>query len=1612
MADREASPDDRLRGYQREMLDASLRGNTIVVMPTGSGKTLIAVARIRAELERSDSKKLVWFIANSVDLCRQQLDVLRQNLPAYATLSLTGQDGVDNWSQQHLWDAVLANIRIVVGTPAVLKDALGHGFLRMSRIALLVFDEAHHCIKNHPMNAIMKNGYHPAKSRGESVPAVLGLTASPMINPKEGGMKQLEENLDAFVVTPKQSLDELMRYVYPAHLEMLTYPASTLDEYPGSRYLCQALNWAASNYNFATDPYVLDLCKYDDDRSRRALRKVLEARKTRCSEQLRMLNRRATTLYDQLGVGSASHYVRKCVERFKKGAVHDLILPDTTMSEQQHLLHILDTLPISTEASASQVATLSEKAECLIALLASQTPDFIRKGKTVIFAKERATVGGLSHILRLSRTLAPLYSVGSFVGTSTFDRRRTIADLADPRQQTQDLVDFRKGTKNLMVATSVLEEGIDVRECNLVINFDAPDTLIGFVQRRGRARMEQSKYYVLAAEDDTKIDPSKWQNQEDRMKQEYMDALRQRVEAESLDEEAVNTRVFRVASTGAMVTFDDAKAHLNHFCSVSTLQASNYVDTRPDYFAEKTADGLKWAAKVTLPSFLHQDIRTASSRETWLSEAAAIKDAAFEAYVALYKAGLLNDNLLALVKEPVVEEGEHIDQPRLVQVADRLDPWTVLATKVAHGNSTWHSTVITFAGGEVGPVEVVLPAQLLQPAHFELYWNEQISYSVTIAATHPVTLHPAQLELLRNNTDMVMRTVHESRMPAERSTDFMLLFVKDCDDPKPAASNGSRFIPGTQLSDMDASRSRDLGLVHVKGRPGLPYRLQRFDGEKMLVTRFPKRKSFLHPVQQQQTNNIAYMTEEAYLLNECSVDLVPLRSCLHATFLPSIMHQMETRLLAQDLQATLLKGVDIKNTSLVIEAITAPSAGELSDYNRLEYLGDSILKYCASLQVVAQHPTWPERYLSLEKSRLVRNSTLCQGALRLGLDKYITTKPFAPDSNKSKWRPPYVSKLLAVERTPTRQMSSKVLADVVEALIGAAYMDGGLAKAYHCIQVFLPDETWYSASQIYKHLTPDASPASVGSLHDLERLVGHHFNNPTLLIEAITHASLPFQRTGMSYERLEFLGDAVLDLIIVPKLHTHPRKLRHYAMHSMHEALVNGLFLGYCSMRYSIPQQQNSIVKGGAGCAVQQEARDLHLHDFIRASGQLLDAKQASLEAFEKYGEPVKDALQADYEYPWPDLLAMAPQKFLSDIVESVLGAIHIDTRGDLAACEVFLENLGVMAHMRALLAGDMETMQPKERLGVAAGNQTVRYVNTTEKVDGPLVATCTVRVGDREIARSPACGSKAEAEARAALDAVRIFQVGSPHRKRRKLNEPAPIAAAKRTDCFSSASMVDHGIQEAGLAHEITPLLHHQSNYSAETVATNVAASKRRTHSGTAFMLDHGFASADPLSETTPLLHQPSSTSRVSTAGSTTFLDRQSTSDSADPPVPTDKPRCASVLVPLLGSYQHETPVVADPNYPHLTGNAAWLQEHFDRLKWNPDEEEDRYRWTVGQVVARVWMGIPDSYDVARERNDECSSPESLYDLDISLVAEADDIEIPDQEIEADSEGGNGMLT
>ena len=277
-------PSIKLRSYQEEMLESCVKHNVIIVMDTGSGKTHVAIRRVAEELKYKTSAiscnaKIVWFMCPSVALCMQQYQVLAEQLPGYLIKTLTGNDGVDRWTTQVLWDGFLKNVRVVVCTPKVLEDALTHGFVKIPDISLLVFDEAHRCIKDAPMNVIMRDFYHPVKAKGtEGLPHVLGLTASPVMSAKSSSLETIEANLDAKAITPKIHRSELERYVHPPQVVRVYFMQS--QEGGQAPYICQALKHALESYDTSADPL-------------------------RCYKQLKVLLRRANALNEQLGRSAA-----------------------------------------------------------------------------------------------------------------------------------------------------------------------------------------------------------------------------------------------------------------------------------------------------------------------------------------------------------------------------------------------------------------------------------------------------------------------------------------------------------------------------------------------------------------------------------------------------------------------------------------------------------------------------------------------------------------------------------------------------------------------------------------------------------------------------------------------------------------------------------------------------------------------------------------------------------------------------------------------------------------------------------------------------------------------------------------------------------------------------------------------------------------------------------------------------------------------------------------------------------------------------------------------------------------------------------------------------------
>jgi len=172
------------REYQLDLYQRAIHQNTIAVLDTGSGKTLIAVLLLRHTIEqelqaRLEGKphRISFFLVPSVPLVFQQFAVLERNLD-YDVDRLCGAMMTDKWSKQ-VWEERFAKTHVIVCTPDVLKSCLSCSFISMRQINLLVFDEAHHAKKGHAYAQIIKDFYLTDVDEGAR-PRIFGMTASPV----------------------------------------------------------------------------------------------------------------------------------------------------------------------------------------------------------------------------------------------------------------------------------------------------------------------------------------------------------------------------------------------------------------------------------------------------------------------------------------------------------------------------------------------------------------------------------------------------------------------------------------------------------------------------------------------------------------------------------------------------------------------------------------------------------------------------------------------------------------------------------------------------------------------------------------------------------------------------------------------------------------------------------------------------------------------------------------------------------------------------------------------------------------------------------------------------------------------------------------------------------------------------------------------------------------------------------------------------------------------------------------------------------------------------------------------------------------------------------------
>ncbi|KAJ4988740.1 proteasome A-type and B-type [Stagonosporopsis vannaccii] len=1340
----------------KETIEGEMNGDTVEIGIVGPPEErLLGVEGVEGAR--------VWFLAPTVTLCEQQSKVFKHHLPSYNVLVLSGQDDIDHWTEQSVWDSVLFNVRIVLSTHQVLLDALFHAFVKMDELALLIFDEAHHCTLNHPANRIMSNFYIPrVRSGDKDLPSILGLSASPVMraHATTESLRQIERNLNSTTKTPKRSRSELAQHVHQPELIRVDY--SLGDQQADRSPLLAALSRSYREYDLMQDPYTRDLLRKQESGAdvSRQLQTLFSSQKTYCIEQLKTLTWKTQDLTQELGLSAAEWYLHQCMQKFEDSILSAERLFDWSNDEKQHLLEVMRQLPFHAISPCPSLDTdgLSQKAETLIEILVSEAQDN-SDFTGLIFVEQRIWVAVLAEIISMHPRTRDLFRVGTFLGSSSNKRKAMIATFAEPKNQQTTLEDFQVGRKNLILATSVLEEGIDVSSCHLVICFERPKNLKSFVQRRGRARMLRSKYFVFMPRRAGGHSPETWEILEQEMKKAYLDEQRQSQLAheQEAEEEKGSPCTFEVDSTGARLTLENAVSHLNHFCS--TLASGPYVDPRPQFkFMWSEVDHVV-TAEVTLPICVDRAVRKAQSLNSWRTEKMATKDVAFEAYKALYLAGLVNDNLL-----PVRQEFQNLaaefqvpdKRPSMVRASPTLDPWCTLIQHHQQRPRTWFRTLIQIQ--TVGEVPLYMYLLTLKPipptGRIDLFWSENKTYTATMSTTEEAMIGTAELNILRSVTRRILLSIYSPKMQEERN-DFLWL-IAPCNSGDESVdfmelTTWDKVVVGRQLALSLLAKGHHLprwGLISHNG-DHRKYLLQAIlsqqqaashtqtSGLYLQATRVPKRRDFLHRVIKTGNANDAYTRREDLKASECVVDNLPASYSVAALLLPSIMHKIEVSMIADTVRTTLLAPVDIQaeDLPLVVRALTASSTHDENNYQRLEFLGDCILKFISSLHVMAKHPQWPESYLTGEKGKIVSNSFLARATLAIGLDKFIITKHFTG----AKWSPRYLGDLVNAHVSSERpERSSKLLADVVESLIGTCYMIAGFPKAFACVQTLLPLVEWMPISEANGLLYQMApTELSITTFDVLESLIGYVFRKKMLLLEALTHASYTGPNDHCSYERLEYLGDAVLDYIVSKRLYMRDPPLSHQTMHAMRTAMANAAFLAFRMLETTIAEQTSNKV------TLQTEIHQRALWQYLRTGSiQLTTSREVALQQHAMVREQLNHALEYDDEFPWHLLALTNAPKFLSDIVESVIGAVYVDSEGDFSACEVFVRRLGILTCLDRLLHDDVDCLHPKERLGHLAVERSVQYASIRNDAAGTAdppagvshAWKCQVKVGGEDV--------------------------------------------------------------------------------------------------------------------------------------------------------------------------------------------------------------------------------------------------------------------------------------
>ena len=480
------------RQYQRAISDAARNRNTLVVLPTALGKTVIS-ALVAVDVLYNYHDKRILVMAPTRPLCMQHMDTFRHvmRLPDDDFTLLTGR------TQAELREAVWSGrSRMVFATPQVVRNDLLAKRSALGGFGLLVFDECHRSVKEYAYTEIASQ-----YARSSDYPLILGMTASPGSEMER--VRNVCQSLFIEHVEYRNDGDPDVRpYVQP-----ITMESKAVDLPPGYQPIGEILNGMLNervrwlqNRGYLKGVFAgvsrRQLIELGTELRYAAELNIEEER----GPIYAVISRQASalTIFHMLELleTQGAYTLRAFVERMldegardeegkqeKKKRSHSSLVRDPAFGSLQNLL-------------LGDGAQLVEhpKVDVLKTLLAGQFRDS-SESRVLVFTQYRDTATHLVEELNK----VPGVSAERFVGQASKLHDKGLSQ----DEQARIIRDLRKGYLNTLVATSIAEEGLDIPQVDLVVFYEPIPSEIRYIQRRGRTGRKTAGTVVILAAQNT-----------------------------------------------------------------------------------------------------------------------------------------------------------------------------------------------------------------------------------------------------------------------------------------------------------------------------------------------------------------------------------------------------------------------------------------------------------------------------------------------------------------------------------------------------------------------------------------------------------------------------------------------------------------------------------------------------------------------------------------------------------------------------------------------------------------------------------------------------------------------------------------------------------------------------------------------------------------------------------------------------------------------------------------------------------------------------------------------------------------------------------------------------